>query len=72
MASLLSESLADIKHMTHGCSTIDPDYTPPAATPAQLWQRVVATWSAVPQEHIQSIFKSIPRRITEVISNNGG
>ncbi|GFV68268.1 transposable element Tcb1 transposase [Trichonephila clavipes] len=29
--------------------------TPPAATPDQLWQRVEATWSAVPQEHIQSL-----------------
>ncbi|GFU96374.1 transposable element Tcb1 transposase [Trichonephila clavipes] len=26
--------------------------TPPAATPDQLWQRVEAAWSAVPQEHI--------------------
>ncbi|GFU27353.1 transposable element Tcb1 transposase [Trichonephila clavipes] len=31
--------------------------TPPAATPDQLWQRVKATWSAVPQEHIQSLFE---------------
>ncbi|GFX68042.1 hypothetical protein TNCV_921431 [Trichonephila clavipes] len=27
--------------------------TPLAATPDQLWQRVEAAWSAVPQEHIQ-------------------
>ncbi|UYV76889.1 TMEM62 [Cordylochernes scorpioides] len=27
--------------------------TSPAATPDQLWQRVEATWSTVPQEHIQ-------------------
>ncbi|GFX94565.1 transposable element Tcb1 transposase [Trichonephila clavipes] len=26
--------------------------TPPVATPDQLWQRVEAVWSAVPQEHI--------------------
>ncbi|GFU94613.1 transposable element Tcb1 transposase [Trichonephila clavipes] len=26
--------------------------TSPSATPDQLWQRVVADWSAVPQEHI--------------------
>ncbi|GFU05253.1 transposable element Tcb1 transposase [Trichonephila clavipes] len=45
--------------------------TPPAATPDQLWQRVEAAWSAVPQEHIQSLFESMPRRVT-VISNNGG
>ncbi|GFS75221.1 uncharacterized protein LOC103524116 [Trichonephila clavipes] len=29
--------------------------TPPAATPDQLWQRVEASWSAAPQEHIQLI-----------------
>ncbi|GFV71745.1 transposable element Tc1 transposase [Trichonephila clavipes] len=45
---------------------------PPAATPDQLWQRVEAAWSAVPQEHIQSLFKSMPRRVAAVISNNGG
>ncbi|GFX40564.1 transposable element Tcb1 transposase [Trichonephila clavipes] len=46
--------------------------TLPAATPDQLWQRVEAAWSAVPQEHIQSLFESMPRRVTLVISNNGG
>ncbi|GFU42788.1 transposable element Tc1 transposase [Trichonephila clavipes] len=46
--------------------------TPPAATPDQLWQRVEAVCSAVPQEHIQSVFESMPRRVTVVISNNDG
>ncbi|UYV80681.1 hypothetical protein LAZ67_19001368 [Cordylochernes scorpioides] len=46
--------------------------TSPAATPDQLWQRVEAAWSAVPQEHIQSLFESMPRRVAAVISNNGG
>ncbi|GFS68125.1 transposable element Tcb1 transposase [Trichonephila clavipes] len=41
-----------------------------AATPDQLCQRVEAAWSAVPQEHIQSLFESIPRRVAAVISNN--
>ncbi|GFU15200.1 transposable element Tc3 transposase [Trichonephila clavipes] len=45
---------------------------PPASTPDQLWQRVEAAWSAVPQEHIQSLFESMPRRVAAVISNNGG
>ncbi|GFU67683.1 transposable element Tcb1 transposase [Trichonephila clavipes] len=45
---------------------------PPAATPDQLWQRVEAAWSAVPQERIQSLFESMPRRVAVVISNNGG
>ncbi|GFX64686.1 transposable element Tcb1 transposase [Trichonephila clavipes] len=34
--------------------------TPPAATPDQLWQRVEAAWSAVPQEPIQRLFESMP------------
>ncbi|GFT60691.1 transposable element Tcb1 transposase [Trichonephila clavipes] len=46
--------------------------TPPAATPDQLWQRVEAAWSAVPQEHIQSLFESMPRHVAAVIANNGG
>ncbi|GFU33037.1 transposable element Tcb1 transposase [Trichonephila clavipes] len=48
------------------------EITPPAATPDQLWQRVEAAWSAVPQEHIQSLFESMPTRVVAVISNNGG
>ncbi|GFV31398.1 transposable element Tcb1 transposase [Trichonephila clavipes] len=47
-------------------------FTPPAATPDQLWQRVEAAWSAVPPKHIQSLFESMPRRVAAVISNNGG
>ncbi|GFT69679.1 transposable element Tcb1 transposase [Trichonephila clavipes] len=37
--------------------------TPPASTPDQLWQIVEAALSAVPQEHIQSFFESMPRRL---------
>ncbi|GFU60876.1 transposable element Tcb1 transposase [Trichonephila clavipes] len=46
--------------------------TPPATSPDQLWQRVEAAWSTVLQEHIQSLFESMPRRVAAVISNNGG
>ncbi|GFX09579.1 transposable element Tcb1 transposase [Trichonephila clavipes] len=46
--------------------------TPPTATPDQIWQRMEAAWSAVPQEHIQSLFESVPRRVAAVVSNNGG
>ncbi|GFU09047.1 transposable element Tcb1 transposase [Trichonephila clavipes] len=46
--------------------------TPSAATPDQLWRRVEASWSAVSQEHIQSLFESMPRRVAAVISNNDG
>ncbi|GFY03628.1 hypothetical protein TNCV_3092541 [Trichonephila clavipes] len=37
--------------------------TPPAATPDQLLQRVQADWSVEPQEHIQSLFESMPRLV---------
>ncbi|GFT32655.1 transposable element Tc1 transposase [Trichonephila clavipes] len=46
--------------------------TPPSATPDQLWLRVEAAWSAVLQEHIQSLFKSMSRCVAAVISNNDG
>ncbi|GFY20302.1 uncharacterized protein TNCV_209341 [Trichonephila clavipes] len=46
--------------------------TPPAAPPDQLWQHAEAAWFAVPQEHIQSLIESMPRRVATVISPNGG
>ncbi|GFY30805.1 transposable element Tcb1 transposase [Trichonephila clavipes] len=46
--------------------------TPPAAKPDPFWQRVEAALSPVSQEHIQSLFESMPRRVEAVISNNGG
>ncbi|GFU01759.1 transposable element Tcb1 transposase [Trichonephila clavipes] len=67
-----SQNLSPIENM---CSTVAQrltQITPTAATPDQLWQRVEAAWSAVPQEHIQSLFESMPRRVAAVISNNGG
>ncbi|GFY26440.1 transposable element Tc1 transposase [Trichonephila clavipes] len=52
----LSGPFADRKHVVHGCSTIDLDITPPAATPDQLWQCVEADWSAVsPRTHPKSL-----------------
>ncbi|GFW15929.1 hypothetical protein TNCV_4432021 [Trichonephila clavipes] len=36
---------------------------PPAATSDQLWQRVEAAWSPVPQKYMQSLFESMPRRV---------
>ncbi|GFU66019.1 transposable element Tcb1 transposase [Trichonephila clavipes] len=48
--------------------------TPPAAIPDQLWHRAEAAWSAVPQEHIQSIFESMPRRVaaTATLATDSG
>ncbi|GFT66507.1 transposable element Tcb1 transposase [Trichonephila clavipes] len=67
-----SPDLSPIENMWSMVAQRLTQITPPAATPVQLWQRVEAAWSAVPQEHIQSLFESMPRRGAAVISNNGG
>ncbi|GFW63576.1 transposable element Tcb1 transposase [Trichonephila clavipes] len=46
--------------------------TTPAVKLDQLWQRVEDSMFAVPQEHIQSLFESMPWHVTAGISNNGG
>ncbi|GFW90869.1 transposable element Tcb1 transposase [Trichonephila clavipes] len=67
-----SPDLSPIENMWSMVAQRLTEITPPAATPDQLWQRVEAAWSSVPQEHIQSLFESMPRRVAVVISNNGG
>ncbi|GFW18054.1 transposable element Tcb1 transposase [Trichonephila clavipes] len=67
-----SPDLSPIENMWSMVAQRLTQITPPAATPDQLGQRVEAAWSAVPQEHIQSIFESMPRRVVAVISNNCG
>ncbi|GFS89950.1 hypothetical protein TNCV_506801 [Trichonephila clavipes] len=44
--------------------------TPPTTRLDHFWQRVEAAWSAVPQEHIQSLFESMPRRVAAVNFEN--
>ncbi|GFX85454.1 transposable element Tcb1 transposase [Trichonephila clavipes] len=68
----LSPDFSPIENMWSMVAQRLTQITPPAATPDQLWQRVEAAWSAVPQEHIQSLFESMPRHVAAVISNNGG
>ncbi|GFW38037.1 transposable element Tcb1 transposase [Trichonephila clavipes] len=68
----LSPDLSPIENLWSMVAQRLSQITPPAATPDQLWQRVEAAWSAVPQEHIRSLFESMPRRVAAVISNNGG
>ena len=68
----LSPDLSPIENMWFMVAQRLTQITSPAATPDQLWQRLGAAWSVVPQEHIQSLFESIPRRVAAVISNNGG
>ncbi|GFV46725.1 transposable element Tcb1 transposase [Trichonephila clavipes] len=70
--SACSSDLSPIENMWSMVAQRLTQITPPAATPDQLWQRVDAARSAVPQEHIQSLFESMPRRVAAVISNNGG
>ncbi|GFX31132.1 transposable element Tc3 transposase [Trichonephila clavipes] len=67
-----SPDLSPIENMWSMVAQPLTPITPPAATPDQLWQRVEAAWSSVPQEHVQSLFESMPRRVAAVISNNGG
>ncbi|GFT05920.1 transposable element Tcb1 transposase [Trichonephila clavipes] len=69
---VLSPDLSLIENMWSMVAQRLTQITPPDATPDQLWQREEAAWSAVPQEHIQSIFESMPRRVAAVFSNNGG
>ncbi|GFW22731.1 transposable element Tc3 transposase [Trichonephila clavipes] len=50
-----SPDLSPIENMWSMVAQRLTQITPPAATPDQLWQRVEAAWSVVPQEHIQSL-----------------
>ncbi|GFU96787.1 transposable element Tcb1 transposase [Trichonephila clavipes] len=52
-----SPDLLPIENMWSMVSQRLNQITPPAVTPDQLWQRVEAAWSAVPQEHIQSLYE---------------
>ncbi|GFU63667.1 transposable element Tcb1 transposase [Trichonephila clavipes] len=67
-----SPGLSPIENMWSMVAQRLTQITPPAATPDQLWHRVEAAWTAVPEEHIQSLFESMPRRVAAVIFNNGG
>ncbi|GFX35040.1 transposable element Tc1 transposase [Trichonephila clavipes] len=67
-----SPDLSPIENMWSMVAQRLTQITPPAATPNQLWQGKEAVWYAVPQEHIQSLFESMPRRVAAVISNNDG
>ncbi|GFT47098.1 transposable element Tcb1 transposase [Trichonephila clavipes] len=62
-----SPDLSPVENMWSMVAQRLTQITPPATTPDQLWQRVEAAWSDVPQEHIQSLFESMPRRL-EIIT----
>ncbi|GFW70846.1 transposable element Tcb1 transposase [Trichonephila clavipes] len=67
-----SMDLSPIENMWSMAAERLTQMTPPAATTDQLWQRGEAAWSAVLQEHIQSLFESVPRCVAAMISYNGG
>ncbi|GFV74653.1 transposable element Tcb1 transposase [Trichonephila clavipes] len=70
-----SPHISPIKNMWSMVAQRLTQITSPAATPNQLWQRVEAAWSAVPQEHIQSLFELMPRPVAAMICHtprNGG
>ncbi|GFX19703.1 transposable element Tcb1 transposase [Trichonephila clavipes] len=67
-----SPDLSPIENMWSMVAQRLSQITYPAAAPGQLWQRVETDWSSVPQEHIQSLFESMRKRVAAVISNNGG
>ncbi|GFW65144.1 transposable element Tcb1 transposase [Trichonephila clavipes] len=66
-----SPDLSPIENMWSMVAQRLTQITPSAAPPDQLWQRVEAAWFVVPQEHIQSLFESMPRRTAVGISSNG-
>lgn len=45
---------------------------PPAATVDALWTRLQTAWQCVPQQHIQALFDSMPRRLEALIAARGG
>ncbi|GFS89200.1 transposable element Tcb1 transposase [Trichonephila clavipes] len=67
-----SPDLSPIENMWSLVAQRFTQITPPVATPDQLWPRVEAAWSAVPQEHIQSLFESMPRRVAAGLGLNPG
>ena len=45
---------------------------PPAPTLDSLWTRIQTAWRDIPQEDIQGLFYSMPRRIETLITAHGG
>ena len=45
---------------------------PPSPTLDALWTRIQTAWRDIPQEDIQDLFDSMPRRIETLIAAHGG
>ena len=46
--------------------------SPPAPTLNALWTRIKIVWRDIPQEDIQGLFDSMPRRTETLIAAHGG
>ncbi|GFX12541.1 transposable element Tc1 transposase [Trichonephila clavipes] len=62
--------LSPIENMWYMVAQRLTQIIPPFATTDQRWQRVESAWSVVLQEHIKSLFESLPRRVAALITNN--
>lgn len=67
-----SPDLSPIEHVWSVIGERLARHDAPACTPDELWLRVEAAWAAIPQQQIQSLFYSMPRRVAAVIDSRGG
>lgn len=67
-----SPDLSPIEHVWDIIQRRLQAYQEPPATLQRLAERVLAEWDAVPQEAINHLIDSMPRRVAECITRNGG
>ncbi|MBJ5505484.1 hypothetical protein JGG47_23220 [Salmonella enterica subsp. enterica serovar Derby] len=68
----LSTDMSPIEHVWSLIGNRVVRQVPPAAAPDELWHRVEAAWTDIPQAQIRSLFLSMPRRVAAVIASHGG
>ncbi|GFU67834.1 hypothetical protein TNCV_39821 [Trichonephila clavipes] len=68
----MQEGTTDRRGRWHPSQCTVSHYTPNCHTRLTLAMCERAAWCAVPQEHIQSLFELMPRRVAVVISSNAG
>ncbi|GFT28126.1 transposable element Tcb1 transposase [Trichonephila clavipes] len=67
-----SPDLSPIENMWSMVAQRLTQITSPVVTPDQLWQRVEATWSAVPPRTHSKSLRINAERVAAMIKNNGG
>jgi transposase len=67
-----SPDLNPIEHLWVHLKNQMKTYERPPKGAFELWDRLVVEWNRIPAEACQTLIESIPRRIEEVIKNNGG